>query len=145
LRAERLDDVAATRWRVPDLGTCAVAAGLVAGTGLTLHHAVENAASGRRAAVLAAAAVLFAFVDVGLVHWRLARRDAALAEAVRATATAALPAGTRVVAPRAQLEAAAAAVARRPGTAGDVLALLRELSARVPSDVRLGVDELAVE
>jgi Tfp pilus assembly protein PilN len=79
------------------------------------------------------------------VHWRLARRDAALADAVRATATAALPAGTRVVAPRAQLEAAAAAVAGRPGTAGDVLSLLRELSTRVPSDVRVDFDELAVE
>jgi len=145
LRADCLDDVAAARWRVPDLGACAVAAGLVAGPGLTLHHAVEHAGSGRRAAVLAAAVALLALADVGLVHWRLARRDAALAEAVRATATAALPAGTRVVAPRAQLEATAAALARRPGTAGDVLALLRELSARVPSDVRVGIDELAVE
>ena len=145
MRVDRLDDVVAPGWRVPDVGTCAVAAGLVAGPGLTLHHAVADAGSGRRAAALAAAVALFALADVGLVHWRLARRDAALAEAVRATATAALPAGTRVVAPRAQLEAAAAAVARRPGTAGDVLALLRELSARVPADVRLGVDELAVE
>jgi len=144
-RIAALAEVVPAPWRAADLGACAVAAGLVAGPGITLHHAVERAGSGRHAAMLAAAVALFALGDLGIVHWRLARRDAALAEAVRATATAALPAGTRVVAPRAQLEAAAAAAGRRSGTAGDVLALLRELSTRVPSDVRVGFDELTVE
>ena len=138
-------DVAAPAWHTGDLAACAVAAGLVAGPGLALHHEVRATGRPRRVAALAAAAVLLAVADVGLVRWHLARRDAALVAAVRATATAALPEGTRIVAPRAQLEAAAGVLAHRPGTAGDVLALLRELSARIPSGVRLALDELMIE
>ena len=144
LPAHPIAEVAAAGWRADALAACAVAAGLVAGPGLVLHQEAP-AGNARRVAALAAAVVLLAVVDLGLVRWQLVRRDAALVAAVRTTATAALPAGTRIVAPRAQLEAAAGSLAQQPGTAGDVLALLRELSARLPADVRLALDELALE
>jgi hypothetical protein len=140
-----IDAVAAPPWRGDDLGPCAVAAALLAGPGLALHRAPEATGSVRRIRTLAAAAMLLAVADVALVRSELVRRDAALVAAVRATAAAALPPGTRVVAPRAQLEAAAGAVARRPPAAGAVLALLREISARVPTDVGLDLDELALD
>src|SRR5439155_6478181 len=79
----------------------------------------------RRVAALAAIALALAALDVGLVHLRLGRRDAALATAIMAEAAAALP-GTRLVAPQAQLESAAAAATRRDvrfGARGSVLEL----------------------
>ena len=113
-----------------DLGAGAVAAGLVAGVGR------------RHRAGLALGAL-----DLGLVRFALARRDAALSGAIASEAAAALP-GTRLVAPRAQLDAAAAAAARRSVRLGDqtsVLDLLRELSARLGTTFRLDLDELTVE
>jgi Tfp pilus assembly protein PilN len=142
---ESIEDVAAAGWRADELAACGVAAGLVAGPGLVLHRAVHSTASPRRIGALAAAALLLAVADTGIVRWQLARRDGALVEAVRATASAALPAGTRIVAPQAQLEAAAGALARRSATAGNVLGLLREISARLPSDLRLALDELSLD
>jgi Tfp pilus assembly protein PilN len=137
--------VAATSWRDDALDACAVAAGLIAGPGLVLERPARQVGSARRVAVLAAAAAVLAVVDVGIVRWQLVRQDEALAEAVRATAAAALPAGTRIVAPRAQLEAAAGTLAGRPASPASVLALLRELSQRVPSDVGLELDELVLD
>jgi hypothetical protein len=95
---------------------------------------------------LVAAAALLALVDVALFRVGLARRDAALAGAVHAEAAAALP-GVRLVSPRAQLEAATAATARRDGVKGPgaVLDVLRELSTRAPAGGRVDVDELTVD
>jgi hypothetical protein len=141
-----LADVAAGAWRRDALGACAVAAGLLAGPGLALYEASEaHALRGTRVAALAAAAVLVALADVGLVRWHLARQDAALRAAIEATAAAALPPGSRVVAPRTQLEAIAGGREARAATPGQVLALLRELSDRVPDHVRLELDELALD
>jgi len=85
-------------------------------------------------------------VNLGLWHARLSRRDAQLRDTVHAVAAAALP-GAPLVAPRAELEAAVAALDRgaAPGGAAGALALLREASARVPASVRLDLDELVVE
>lgn len=141
----RLADVSAPAWRADGLDACAVAAGLLAGPGLVLHEAHEaDGRRVRRVAALAAAAALLAIADVGLVRWHLARRDAALRAAIDATAAAALPPGTRVVAPRTQLEAAAGALRTGAARPGQVLSLLRELSERMP-EVRLEVDELALD
>lgn len=135
-----------------DVAACAVAAGLLVGegrytrSGLVLSGgADEPAGSWRRAAVLAAAALLLGLVDVTLVRATLMRRDAALARAASEVAAAALP-GTPVTAARAQLEEAVAA-RRRLRPAGDVpvLEMLREVSARVPETLRLDLDELVVE
>ncbi|HZP43565.1 MAG TPA: PilN domain-containing protein [Candidatus Binatia bacterium] len=130
-----------------DLGACAVAAGLALGGGGDLVLWAAPAAGGgalRRAGGLAAAAILLAVVDLALVRHGLARRDAALAAAIRAEAAAALP-GARLVAPRAQLEAAVAAATRRRGAASGALDVLRELSTRVPPSLRLDLDELVVD
>jgi type II secretion system protein L len=143
-----IDEVARPAWRRPALGACVTALALVAGPGLTLDEARDDlvtARRGRRVVALASAAALLLATDLGLAHWRLARRDAALVGAIHATAEAALPAGTRIVAPRAQLEAAAGALARAPGTAASLLGLLRELSARVPATVQLDLDQLSVD
>jgi Tfp pilus assembly protein PilN len=137
--------VVAPAWRAPELAACAVAAGLVAGPGLVLHETSATPARPRRVAALAVAAAALVVLDLGLVRWRLERRDAALGAAIEATAAAALPSGTRLVAPRAQLEAAAAAHAARPATPGHVLGLLRELTTRLPTDLRLELDELTIE
>ena len=136
------------------LSACAVVAGLVVGAGrrapagLTLAGAPAVAhASLRRTAALALIALALGAVDLGIVRHGLARRDAALARAIRAEAEAALP-GTRLVAPRAQLDAAVSAAARRElrlGGRASVLELLRELSARVPATLRLDLDELTVQ
>jgi hypothetical protein len=104
-------------WRHPALGGCATALGVVAGRGLVLDEARDDvviARRGRRVAALAAAAALLLAADLGVARWRLARRDAALLQTIHATAAGALPAGARIVAPRAQLEAAAGALARAP-------------------------------
>ncbi|HXJ37401.1 MAG TPA: PilN domain-containing protein [Candidatus Eisenbacteria bacterium] len=145
LDAEPIDRAAS--WRDPSLGACALAAGLAAGPSLTLdaaRTAPAPAAHRRRVVGLAAAAALVAVADLAIVRAGLGRREAMLAEATRATAAAALPAGTRLVAPRAQLEAAVGAGTQglRPGA---VLALLRELSQRVPASVHLDLDELTLD
>src|SRR5207249_2513621 len=101
----------------------------------------------RRAAALAGLALALGALDAGLAHHRLARRDATLTRALAAEAAAALP-GARLVAPRAQLEAAVAAATRRAARLGSEtgpLDVLRELSARVPHALRLDLDEFAVE
>lgn len=99
----------------------------------------------RRVAGLAAAAALAAIVDLGLYRHRLLAEDVALQEAIAVEAASALP-GIALVAPRAQLEAAL------HQTAGSdvrfdtpVLDTLREASTRLPSDIRLEVDELVVD
>jgi hypothetical protein len=132
------------------LAACAVAAGLVLGAAgapsLAFDTGTAPAAPLRRAGALAAAAAVLAVADLGLARHELARRDAALAAAVRAEAGAALP-GARLAAPRAELEAALAERTRgRPRHgAGGGLALLRELSTRVPSSLRLDLDELVID
>jgi Tfp pilus assembly protein PilN len=131
---------------------CPVAAGLVTGLGRRAPVGVTLAAAPdaepgarRRLAALGAAAALLALVDLSLFRAGLARRDAALAAAVRAEAAAALP-GVRLVSPRAQLEAASAAAARRAGAnSAPVLDVLRELSTRAPSAGRVDVDELTID
>jgi len=143
-----LGDVARPAWRSEGLDACAVAAGLVAGPGLVLQDAVDATAAARRRrrlSTLAAAAALLAVVDLGLVRWRLVRRDRALETAVRTTAAAVLPPGTPIVAARTQLEAAAASLGARPANAMQVLDLLRDLSARLPSGVPMTLDELTVD
>ncbi len=148
LRTRAIADVVTPVWRVPELAAVAVAAGLVAGPGLALDRRRDRAADGRRSrrvGALAVAAAVLAIADVGLVRWQLVRRDRALVTSIDAAATAALPAGTRLVAPRAQLEAAAAAAGARPATATAVLGLLRELSTRLPADVGVELDELALD
>ena len=134
--------------RADDLAACAVAVGLVLGDGggLRLGGTETPAGSWRAAGALAAAAVVLAAVNLGLWHARLTRRDVQLRDAVHAVAAAALP-GAPLVAPRAELEAAVAALHRggAPGGAAGALALLREASARVPASVRLDLDELVVE
>ncbi len=145
LDAEPIDRVVS--WRDPMIGACALAAGLSAGPSLTLdaaRSAPATPAHRRRVVGLAAAAALIAVADLGIVRAGLGRREAMLAEATHAAAAAALPAGTRLVAPRAQLEAAAGAGTQglRPGA---VLALLRELSQRVPASVHLDLDELTLD
>jgi Tfp pilus assembly protein PilN len=148
VRTMPLADVVAPAWRMPELSAVATAAGLVAGAGLVLDRRHDRAGDGRRArraAGLAVAAALLAIADVGLVRWQLARRDRALVAAIEGTAAAALPPGTRLVAPRAQLEAATAGLAGRPATAAGVLALLRELSARLPADVGIELEELTLD
>jgi hypothetical protein len=135
-----------------DLVACAIPVGLLSGLGRAAAPAVtlegaDDARPGRwrRAAALAAAAVLLAVVDVGLVRTTLVRREAALARAADAVAAAALP-GTPVHAARAQVEEAVAAQ-RRLRPAGDVpvLEMLRELSVRVPDSLHLDLDELVIE
>jgi Tfp pilus assembly protein PilN len=148
IRTSPLADVVVPAWRVPDVSAVAVAAGLVAGAGLVIdrrHDRAGDARRGRRVAGLALAATIFAIADVGLVRWHLARRDRALVTAIESVATAALPPGTRLVAPRAQLEAAAGSVGARPATAAAVLRLLRELSTRLPADAGIELDELALD
>jgi len=134
-----------------NLAACAVAAGLVAGgrgpATLALGGAPEGDGRGlRRSAALALVALALAALDVGLARHGLARRDAALVRAIQAEAAAAMP-GTRLVAPRAQLDAAVAAAARRTvrfGGAASPLELLREISTRVPPTVRLDLDEATI-
>jgi len=132
-----------------DLDACAVAAGLVLGAGsegigLRLGGTQARAASWRAAAALAAAAVVLAVVNLGLWHVRLAQRDATLRAAIRSAAAAVLPEAP-LAAPRAELEAAVAALGRGDGHTAGTLALLREASSRVPASIHLDVDELVVE
>jgi Tfp pilus assembly protein PilN len=148
VRATPLADVVVPAWRVPDVSTVAVAAALAASPGLVLDRRHDRAADGRRTrrvARIAVAAAVLAIADVGLVRWQLVRRDRTLVAAIESVATTALPAGTRLVAPRAQLEAAAGSLASRPATATNVLGLLRELSARLPADVGVELDELTLD
>jgi hypothetical protein len=154
-RVVALDDVAvaAVRGRA-QLGACALAAGLVAGVARRDRAGVFLAGTSagepgslRRVAALALVAVAFAATDAALLHAHLARRDAALVRAIAAEASAALP-GTRLVAPAAQVTAAAAAAARRDprlGGRASVLDVVRDVSARVPASVRLDLDELTVD
>jgi Tfp pilus assembly protein PilN len=135
-------------------GTCAVAAGLVAGGGrrsrVGLAFAGGDGASHgslRRSAVLAGLALFLGLADLAIVRHGLLARDAMLTRAIAAEAAAALP-GVSLVAPREQLAAAAETAARREGRLGGpthVLEVLRELSARIPPSLALDLDELAVE
>jgi len=129
-----------------DAAACAVAVGLVLGGVPALAfdggpRAVTR--SLRRAAALAAAAAALALVDTGVVRHGLAQRDAMLVAAIHAEAAAALP-EARLVAPRAELEAALAARAAGGGDAA-ALTVLRELSTRVPAGLRPDLDELAID
>jgi type II secretion system protein L len=136
------------------LAAGSVAAGLVLGFGERHRLGIALAGAGevtpgsyRRIAALAVAALLLVCLDVGIMRVGLARRDAALTQAIHAEAALALP-GERLVAPRAQLEAAAGAAARRQrrfGADASVLESLRELSTRVPPGLRLDLDELAID
>ena len=81
-----------------DVVACAVAVGLVLGEGRHATAGVTLAGDGgdlpgrwRRAAALAAAALVLGVVDVALVRTALVRREAALARAAEAVAAAALP------------------------------------------------------
>jgi Tfp pilus assembly protein PilN len=154
VRVQRLSAIARPPIGSGDLDACAIAAGLVAGTAMRNRAGIVLAGRGepdrygaRRAIALALLVLLAAGIDVGLVRRDLVRRDTALAAAIRAEATAALP-DTRIVAPRAQLEAAAATArqrrARRGATTG-ALDTLRELSTRVPAGLRLDLDELVID
>ena len=101
----------------------------------------------RRVAALAAVAVVLACLDLGLARYDLARRDVALVTAIERTAAEAMP-GTRLVAPRAQLEAAVGGAVRqrtRLGGGTTVLEILREVSTRVPPSVSLDLDQLTIE
>jgi hypothetical protein len=136
------------------LAAGAVAAGLVLGFGERHCSGIALGGTGDvvagsygRSAALALAAVFLACLNLGIMRVGLARRDAALTHAIHAEAALALP-GERLVAPRAQLEAAASAATRRHhrlGTDASVLEALRELSTRVPPGVRLDLDELAID
>jgi Tfp pilus assembly protein PilN len=135
-----------------DVTAAAVAVGLVLGAarrapaGVVLRGAEPAPGSVRRVAVLAALAAALGLADLALVRRHLVRRAAALAAAVRAEAAAALP-GARLAAPRTELEAALATARRRDrlGAGPGALALLREVSARVPPSLRLDLDEMVVE
>ncbi len=135
--------------RGDDLDACAVAAGLVlgagrTGSGLRLGGTQASAGSWRAAAALAAAAIVLAVVNLGLWHLRLAQHDATLRAAIRSAAAAVLPEAP-LAAPRAELEAAVAALGDGHRDAAGALALLREASARVPAAIHLDLDELVVE
>ncbi|MGH7893597.1 MAG: GspL/Epsl periplasmic domain-containing protein [Candidatus Binatia bacterium] len=139
---------AVASWHHPALAACALAAGLVAGPGLELDGAdggPEPAGRRRRLVGLAAAAALLVVVDVGVTLGGLARREKLLSDAIRTTAAAALPSGTRLVAPRAQLEAALGGSTAAPARPAAILALLRELSTAVPAGVRLDLGELTLD
>jgi len=106
----------------------------------TLHVGAGNRPRMKRISALAAAAAVLALVDLGLVHHRLDRRAARLEEAITAQAVAALP-DVEIVAPRAQLEAAAS------GTDGvtephALLSLLREVARRIPPGLQVDVHQL---
>jgi type II secretion system protein L len=137
-----------------NLDACAIAAGLVVGAGKRSRSGIALAgldasttAGPRRAIALALLVVLAGGVDLALVRRDLVRRDAALVAAIHDEAVAALP-DARIVAPRAQLEAAALAArqsrARRGATTG-ALDTLRDLSTRVPAGLRLDLDELVID
>jgi hypothetical protein len=148
-----LTDVVELPGITPDaLAAGALAAGLALGAGRGAHVGIaltgdaSEGASLRRVGALAAAAIALVVLDVGLVRHGLARRDATLAAAIRAEAAAVLP-DAPLVAPRAELEAALAAAGRRRARLGgaSALAVLRELSTRLPEALRLDLDEVAVE
>jgi hypothetical protein len=149
-----LDQAAAPVARHPNLAAAAVATGLVVGagrrnsTGLALLDVTGAAsASPRRAATLAGVALALGLVDLALLHHDLVRRDAMLQATIRTEAAAALP-GTMLVAPRAQLEEAASAAARRQahlGGATSPLEVLREISLRLPPQLRLDLDEVVID
>ena len=132
------------------VSACAVPAGLLAGAvrrtavGLTLGSAPPADGGGlRRIAALALVALVLGGIDLGLLRAGLARRDARLVAAMRAETAAVLP-DARIVAPRAQLEAALAATARRR-VPGPVLDVLRDMSARTPAALRVDLDEVAID
>ena len=98
-----------------DVVAAAVAVGLILGEGRSQAPSITLVRDGgdlsgrwRRAAALAAVALLLGAVNVALVRTALVRREAALAHATEVLAAAALP-GTPVHAARAQLEEAVAA------------------------------------
>jgi hypothetical protein len=93
---------------------------------------------------LAVAAVLLATIDLGLARLDLARRDAHLTRALRDEAARALP-GEPIVAPRAQIEAAAAAGRRTWTSYGTTVGRLREVSERIPEGLALDLTRLTLE
>ena len=129
---------------------CAVVAGAATGArhGVAFDLGLRpSGASLRRVAALAVVAMVLVCLDLGLARYDLARRDAALVAAIERTAAEAMP-GTRLVAPRAQLEAAVGGAVRqrtRLGGGTTVLEILREVSTRVPPSVSLDLDQLTIE
>jgi hypothetical protein len=95
---------------------------------------------------LAVAAALLAVFDLGVLRVDLARREVRVQRALQAEAARALP-GEPIVAPRAQLEAAAASTLHTAGSAayGTALARLREVSERVPDGLVIDVTRLTLE
>src|SRR5439155_1333964 len=129
LGAVRLRELAST---TADIEACAVAVGLAAAGRHGVSFEVGAGAPGaslRLVAALGLLALVLGALDLGLVRYDLSRRDAALRAAIARTAGEALP-GTRLVAPRAQLEAAVASALRQRTRLGDgtsILEVLREL------------------
>src|SRR5437870_1309197 len=129
---------------------CAVVAGAATGGrhGVAFDLGLRpSGASLRRVAALAVVAMVLVCLDLGLARYDLTRRDAALVAAIERPAAEAMP-GTRLVAPRAQLEAAVGGAVRqrtRLGGGTTVLEILREVSSRVPPSVSLDLDQLTIE
>jgi hypothetical protein len=100
----------------------------------------------RRVRRLAAAAARLAAIDRGVIRVDLARREARVRRALQAEAARALP-GEPIVAPRAQLEAAAASTLHATGSAayGTALVRLREVSERIPDGLVIDVTRLTLE
>jgi hypothetical protein len=94
---------------------------------------------------LAIAAALLAVFDLGVARLDLTRREARVRAALQAEAARALP-GEVIVAPRAQLEAAASAE-RADGAAayGTTLTRLREVSERIPDGLVIDLTRLTLE
>jgi hypothetical protein len=94
---------------------------------------------------LAAAAAVLAVFDLGVVRFDLTRREARVRAALRSEAARALP-DEPIVAPRAQLEAAAS-TRRAVGSAayGTTLTRLREVSERIPDGLVVDVTRLTLE
>ena len=91
------------------------------------------------------AAMVLAAFDVGVAKLALARRAARVEAALVAEARRALP-NEPIVAPRAQLEAAARS-ARHDGVAayGGALARLREVSERIPDGLAVDLTRLSLD
>ena len=133
-----------------DIEAGAVAVGLATAGRHGIGFEVGAGAAGaslRSVAALGLLALVLGALDLGLVRYDLSRRDTALRAAVARTAGEALP-GARLVAPRAQLEAAVASALRQRTRLGDgqgILEVLRELSTRVPGTVSLDLDQLTID
>lgn len=113
---------------------------------LSLAHDTDTGRPSKRVARLAIAAGLIAALDLGIYRHRLLAEDRSLRTAMGATAAAALGLDMAPAAPREALEAALAARRTSERRLGPLaLEVLRDVSARVPSDVALRVDTLALD